>query len=158
MASDLRALARRRVALNATAAATLAGAYDPVPQRSITVSPLRPETVRLRSDEARGYHVSSTIGRDCGTAGREATGIPRISATPGQSDYLTELRAFCDARAADLAGAFDDPDVLADRQAIAAEELLPPAATPERDASDRHQGHHRRANGGLPDTPAGGAC
>lgn len=54
------------------------------------------------------------------------------------ANYLTQLRAFCDARAADLAGAFDDPDVLADRQAIAAEGLLPPAETPDRDTNDRH--------------------
>jgi hypothetical protein len=50
------------------------------------------------------------------------------------ANYLTQLRAFCDARAADLAGAYDAPDVLADRQAIAAEELLPPAEAADRAA------------------------
>jgi hypothetical protein len=36
-------------------------------------------------------------------------------------DVLADLHAACDARAAPLAGAFADPDVLADRRAIAAE-------------------------------------
>jgi len=38
-----------------------------------------------------------------------------------------------------LVGTFNDPDVAADRAAIAAEELLPPPGTPERDRLDHHQ-------------------
>jgi hypothetical protein len=37
---------------------------------------------------------------------------------------LTDLAAACEARRQVLTGAFDDPDVLADRLAIAAEERL----------------------------------
>ncbi len=39
------------------------------------------------------------------------------------SDTLADLRGACEARAATLADAFADPDVLADRLAIAAEGL-----------------------------------
>jgi hypothetical protein len=49
---------------------------------------------------------------------------------------LAALQAACADRAAALAGAYDAPDVMADREAIAAEEPLPALGTAERERHD----------------------
>lgn len=56
---------------------------------------------------------------------------------PGCAARTAELSAYCDARAADLVGVFDDPEVLADRAAIAAEPLLAETGTIDRARLDR---------------------
>ncbi len=51
----------------------------------------------------------------------------------------TALAKFCAARAAELIGIFNHADVQADRESIAAEALLPPPGTAERQQADARQ-------------------
>jgi hypothetical protein len=84
----------------------------------------------MRPDAVTGHRGAGSVRKsDSGTARFSDSTLATqalTAASPLRSrgpvlDVLADLHAACDARAAPLAGAFADPDVLADRRAIAAE-------------------------------------
>ncbi len=125
MVDDVRALARLRLALNATAEATMAGAYDPRPQQSPR-SP-RPMSVDPWTPERK----------------RHVPGPPQSAACPAQADADAARRPpdGVELRAAVLqlppATPEQAADEAADRAAIAAEPLLPAPGTAARAEMDR---------------------
>jgi hypothetical protein len=67
---------------------------------------------------------------------------PGCNADPRAAEMaiiLRDLQAACAMREAALIGAYETDEVIADREAIAAERLVPDPGTPERDRLDREQ-------------------
>jgi hypothetical protein len=149
MAADLRGLAQRRLALNATAVATMAGAFDRPPKSSLTVSTPthrhRETTYPPRNEVVQSHTIGNETVR-LAPAGPEQ--VADEAAEPGcNADtraaevaiILRDLQAACAMREAALIGAYEIDEVIADREAVAVERLVPDPGTPERDRLDREQ-------------------
>jgi hypothetical protein len=138
-AFDMAALARRRLAINATARATLAGAFDPKPQPAplpkVSQShPLGTETIRLPC--VSNFDASPSDSLIVSPPKRETV---RLVETPPQAAIVSPILRQSHGYETDETNPHDEPGCNQDPP-------LPTPGTPERAAHDRR---HERMCAGL---------